>query len=986
MKTIRPLIRRKTAHLLALLSASACTCIAIELPQSGLALHLDAASIEGVTHGALLTTAWEDQSENNLNAVNSSGTYPTYVEGGGSSSYPAVRFDGVNQYLRVDSLALGSDVSVFVVFANRATPQANDRETLLAWPVSGGGSSLASSRSASSVPDYPSLDVQSTGSVVGSWVNGHHTDATTGDLFADRIYVGSAVYADLSSSTNLLIGSSSLSGTYAGQNDILEILIYNRALNEAERHQVHAYLGSKYDIEVVQRSMDHPVESYPHPLGSQQFGTQYSFGQDGIRTLDYAKATLRMGTPVVKFRLSNKYSNTDGFTAVSGINTLTELVRDQPEIKEILDMPLTDYVFWVSSFSVSDWTYHLDDNGLNPTKEAQIYSEVYALVSYLLETYSGSGKRFYIGNWEGDWKLAGNYKDDPNTIPQNRIQGMIDWANIRQQAVDDAKANTAHSDVDVWYYLEMNKADWMRQGLPCVANSVIPAMPKLDMVSISSYTLHKDNGNPRSDAAMHADLDQVQALLDAKPDASIPGSRLMIGEYGWQYSSTTYSNLTDFADRHVTTARSYFKWQGGTLRFIFQWQFYNQAAKTNGDPKEMSLIGPSNDLRPLYYMHENSLRTMRRWVDDYYTRTGELPSERAYADHADLVLSNVALQEYEPVYAFASYSDWRDYYFVDPTELQDSAVSGPSADPYQSGLPNLLRYGLGVPKFGAAPSRMPHLRQYTDSMVYAIPFDTSKTDLRWTVQAGSTLGQWSTLFDSQSYIETEAYSEDFEAIDYVVGSGNYSYGYDKDPSGGTYAAVDFGTWYKSGSTSGVSDVDGDGDNEIRPNLSGKNNAKMWGVILDPTLFAATGSGNYVFDVDLIGADSGTSKIYLWYARNFDTSGSNDLFVDAAQGGLSTFVPAWGSGATEVGEIFNYDIPDETANGSYSTNFNYTAGDALILVFGSYNTAFAYDNVSIKRRELSNEGLTIVDGFVELNADAIEADAEQMFYRLQLQQQ
>jgi hypothetical protein len=56
------------------------------------------------------------------------------------------------------------------------------------------------------------------------------------------------------------------------------------------------------------------------------------------------------------------------------------------------------------------------------------------------------------------------------------------------------------------------------------------------------------------------------------------------------------------------------------------------------------------------------------------------------------------------------------------------------------------------------------------------------------------------------------------------------------------------------------------------------------------------------------------------------------------------------------------------------------------VFGSYNTAFAYDNVSIKRRELSNEGLTIVDGFVELNADAIEADAEQMFYRLQLQQQ
>ncbi|MEX0324559.1 MAG: hypothetical protein AB3N33_00585 [Puniceicoccaceae bacterium] len=719
-----------------------------DFPKDDLVLHLDAGSIAGIADGAPLTTGWADLSATGGTAI--SGTPPTYVADAGSG-YPAVRFNGVDQYLDA-AVSTGTEISLFIVFAHqRAGSPTNYRDILITGNGGGTNLSLASSRSSASAPDYPSFN-SSTGSgvSVGLWVNGLDTADATGDLFRGRFYVGSAVYTEVPAESSLRIGARGTGGFNAGRNDIREILVYDRALSDAERESVQRYLGLKYDIELVWRPLDYPVEDWAHPLGSQQFGTQYSFGESGIRTLDYARSTLRQGSRVVKFRLSNKYANTDGFTAVAGIDTLIELVRDQPEVKTILDMPMTDYVFWVSTFAVPSWQNQLDTNGLKPAKATAIYNEVKAMVAYLLTTYSGTGKRFYIGNWEGDWMLSGNFRDDPNTIPANRIQGMIDWANIRQKAVDDAKTETPHSDVDVWFYLEMNKADWMRQNLPCVANSIIPAMPKLDMISISSYSVHKDGGEPASNTRIHSDLDRVQALIDAKPDASIPGSRLMIGEYGWTYSSTKYNNsLEAFAEDHITTARSFFSWQGGTLRFILQWQFFNEATNDNGSSKEMSQIGPANDLRPLYHMHENLNRSMRRWVDDYLLRTGSLPSERAYADQADHFLATVSLAEYQPLLSTTTYEQWRDFQFIDAAEAADTAISGPNADPYGTGLANLIRYGLGMGKFGSESARLPHLRWNGGSLSYAVPVDPAKTDLRWLIEADSSLDQWNlNLFDS----------------------------------------------------------------------------------------------------------------------------------------------------------------------------------------------------------------------------------------------
>ena len=723
------------------------TLEAADLPTDGLLLHFDAGAISGVNDGAVMTGGWADLSGNGYHA--SSSNAPVYISDDGG--YPAVRFDGAGDYLQV-SIPLGTAASAFVVFSNkRASLQDNYRDLLISAGGTGDRMQLASSVNAASAGDYPNFHASSgSGLSTETWVDGLNTNVVSGDLFANRYYVGSAVFSTMPVASSLFIGAVDSAGNEAGQHDIREILVFNSALNESAREAVELYLKAKYDINLQIRSADHPVETYPHPLGAQQFGSQYSFGASGIRVLDYARATYRQGNRVVKFRLSNKYDNVDGFTNVAGVDTLVELVRDQPEVKAVLDMPLTDYLFWVSTFAVPSWQNHIDSEGLIPAKEQEIYDEVYDLAVYLLQTYSGSGKSFYLGNWEGDWMLSGSgtYTPDGTPIPANRIQAMIDWANIRQKAVDDAKAATAHNDVNLWFYLEMNKADWMRDGDPCVANSVIPAMPKLDFISVSAYSVHKDNATPATNSRIHSDLDQIQALIDAKPDATIPGSRIIIGEYGWQYNGN-YNNLTEFAQRHRDTVRSFLDWPNGTLRFILQWQFYNQATTDAGASKEMSQIGPSNDRRPLYYMHENFYRLMKRWLDDYYLRNGTLPNASAYETQASEVLSTISFAEYGAVYGYNTYENWKDYYYIDAVENADVGTSGAAADPYNTGVSNLLRYALGIDKLSTAVNRMPYMLDNAGTMNYAFPYDPAKSDLQYQVKGSVDLTNWSyTLFDS----------------------------------------------------------------------------------------------------------------------------------------------------------------------------------------------------------------------------------------------
>jgi len=483
-----------------------------------------------------------------------------------------------------------------------------------------------------SPPDYPGFVATGTaGGPLDSWVNGLDTKHAGTDILPNSYYLGTATYTSLPTSSSLFIGALNQSESF-GQNDISELLIYDSVLGASERYAVQAYLGAKYNIAIANHPPQHPLSTYNHILGAQQIGRQYSFGESGRRVLDAARAVYRQGANVFKLAISRNYAWQNGVPINPDIGNLTELVRDEPSIRAVFDMPFKDLLFWASSFSVPNMIARATPDGLPLADQQKIYDEIYDLTVYLLETYSGTGRRFYVGNWEGDWVLAGLGSQNPESdITPARIKTMVDWATVRQQAIDDAKTETAHSDVEVWHYLEMNKGDWAIDNRPCVVNSVMPELEKLDFVSFSAYTV-KNRGRADTFAVLDKIRDALPPIDSTLPDYLKPsGERLIIGEYGYFQGP---DNQYDQVYKYVEEIDIFLSW--GPPRFILMWEVFWEEDAGNGLPKNMHMINSKNELHPLYFLHENYYRNMQQWVEDYVENNGVFPSDTAYKDQARL--------------------------------------------------------------------------------------------------------------------------------------------------------------------------------------------------------------------------------------------------------------------------------------------------------------------------------------------------------------
>lgn len=100
----------------------------------------------------------------------------------------------------------------------------------------------------------------------------------------------------------------------------------------------------------------------------------------------------------------------------------------------------------------------------------------------------------------------------------------------------------------------------------------------------------------------------------------------------------------------------------------------------------------------------------------------------------------------------ATYAAWQVTAFPDPVDRANPLISGPHADPLDSGMPNLWRYALGLgltddpalskPTFAGTPGQ-PGIR---------FLFDSGRNDLAYVVQAARRVDEWSdarVLFDSR---------------------------------------------------------------------------------------------------------------------------------------------------------------------------------------------------------------------------------------------
>lgn len=99
-----------------------------------------------------------------------------------------------------------------------------------------------------------------------------------------------------------------------------------------------------------------------------------------------------------------------------------------------------------------------------------------------------------------------------------------------------------------------------------------------------------------------------------------------------------------------------------------------------------------------------------------------------------------------------SYSEWAGLHFSQAAGDAELLLASPLADPYGTGLCNLMRYAFGLSgDEEAASNQLPHLMVESNRAVYSFLYDPGKIDLTYRVEASSNLCDWTrVLFDSDA--------------------------------------------------------------------------------------------------------------------------------------------------------------------------------------------------------------------------------------------
>ncbi|MBL7968442.1 MAG: IPT/TIG domain-containing protein [Prolixibacteraceae bacterium] len=360
-----------------------------------------------------------------------------------------------------------------------------------------------------------------------------------------------------------------------------------------------------FSVKTKEEITDPEVLAYNYALGTQTIGPSYGHTSED-RLIETAKATLNMGSNILKITLAPGSYNITGRPAYSN---LTALVRDDPSFKQVLDMPFSYYFFWARSHS--NWK-----DGYSASERRDDSTQIADLTSYLLTKYNNSGKQFFLGHWEGDWYLLDNY--DANFFPSDeRINGMIQWYIARQNAVDQALKNTPHSKVDVFTYSEVNRVVDAMNGKKRVVNQVLP-FTNVDYVSYSSY-----DAQSLSQSEYNQVLNYIEGNLPKRDH--IKGKRVFIGEMGRSAMDFSFSK-TQHEQVNRENMRKALVWGAP---FVLYWEMYNNEIK-DGVQRGFWLIDDKNEKWPLYYSFSSFYSKAKNWVLTQKKTLNRLPTREEF--------------------------------------------------------------------------------------------------------------------------------------------------------------------------------------------------------------------------------------------------------------------------------------------------------------------------------------------------------------------
>jgi hypothetical protein len=363
-----------------------------------------------------------------------------------------------------------------------------------------------------------------------------------------------------------------------------------------------------------------PSSISPEPenliLGTQAIGGPYKF-TDQPYLVEVAEGILEMGSNLIKFNLSPRaLEQLQAGEPVEGISSLIEMVERQPAYQRVFAMPFSYYHLWLGTFTGSTWGRDFPAE----TEEA-VYREVYDFTAYLLNRFAGTGKRFYLGNWEGDWLLIGetNPRIDPSP---GRVERMRRWLSARQRAVDDAKRAHPRDGVEVYHYVEVNQVWKGINGGVSLTTDVLPHVA-VDFVSYSSYDSTNTSDPERNAERLKRALDFIEEKLP--PKEGLSGKRVFIGEYAIKARRVEMDR-----ERHESMNRALMRaaleWG---VPFMLYWEFYcNELVQQQpGEHEGFWLVDNHGERWPLYYTHAQSLAGLRNALDEARRNGQPIPSE-----------------------------------------------------------------------------------------------------------------------------------------------------------------------------------------------------------------------------------------------------------------------------------------------------------------------------------------------------------------------
>jgi hypothetical protein len=363
------------------------------------------------------------------------------------------------------------------------------------------------------------------------------------------------------------------------------------------------------------------VDAFNYVIGTQTIGPAYQFTRENA-LVETAQAILGMGSNILKFAMGPNWRRymlhvegkpAKNAAADAGIHSLVDLAEREPAHRRVFEMPFAYYLIWTYAFTPGGWR-----RGFSRENQEKEYREMFDFAAHLLKTFNGTGKTFYLGHWEGDWHLRPhqNPKSDDDVTPES-VQGMADWLNARQRAIDDAKRQIPHEGVELWNYTEVNLVTAVSmEGRPSVTNSVLPRT-NVDFVSYSSY-----DSLDRPAERLPKALDYIERKLPAKK--GIDGRRVFLGEYGFPACRMTEAERER---RSREVMRVGLDWG---CPFVLSWEMYNNEIEKGGRQRGFWLIDDRGVKQPLWHTHRDFYQKARRYVADFWKSRKRIPTAEEY--------------------------------------------------------------------------------------------------------------------------------------------------------------------------------------------------------------------------------------------------------------------------------------------------------------------------------------------------------------------